>query len=92
LAAILDAYDVWLMDAGVEQLDLAPRNGMLIPGPRDTPSPQPMPRVVLIDYGGTVVYSRAKKEDTRKAWDATKLLGIRWRISGTIRWPTLQKT
>ena len=73
LAAVLDAY-VRLMHAGVEQLDLAPRNVILVPGPQDVSTPQPIPRVVLIDYGEAVVYNRAKEEEkNKKSWEATKL-------------------
>ncbi|KAK3291140.1 uncharacterized protein B0H64DRAFT_409910 [Chaetomium fimeti] len=71
LAAILDAY-VKLMHAGVEQMDLAPRNVILAPGPQDTSAPQPIPRVVIIDYAWAVVYHRAKEEVKSASWQAGK--------------------
>ncbi|KAL2128678.1 hypothetical protein VTI74DRAFT_8852 [Chaetomium olivicolor] len=60
LARILDGY-ARLKHAGVEHNDLAARNVMLLPGPLEIPRPQPIPRVVLIDYNAAVVYDISKE-------------------------------
>lgn len=67
LAKILDSY-MRQQHKGLDQGDLAPRNIILVPPPRDGPWPQPVPRVVLIDYNNAVVYSR-----TAEGHDQTKL-------------------
>ena len=67
LAKILDNY-MRQEHEGLGQNDLAPRNIILVPTPKDSPGPQPIPRVVLIDYNNAVVYSR-----TADGHDQTKL-------------------
>lgn len=57
LAKILDGY-VRQDHRGCLQDDLAPRNIILVPGPQHKTGPQPVPRVVLIDYKNAIVYGK----------------------------------
>ncbi|KAH6855529.1 hypothetical protein B0I37DRAFT_365100 [Chaetomium sp. MPI-CAGE-AT-0009] len=70
LAKILDGY-VRQEHQGCLQDDLAPRNIILVPGPQHKTGPQPIPRVVLIDYNNAIVYDRTIAG--RDASDITKL-------------------
>lgn len=59
LAKALDG-DARLMHAGINHRDVAPRNLMPVPAPQEMNDPQPLPRVVLIDYNIAEIYERSK--------------------------------
>lgn len=63
---ILEAL-AYFGDARLDDDDAAPRNVMLVPEPTKLVplSQQPLPRVVLIDFGLAVVYDRIKLKDAR---------------------------
>lgn len=58
LAKIADGY-TRQYHKGVFQDDLAARNIILVPRPQSTTKPQPVPRVVLIDYNCATVFDRS---------------------------------
>lgn len=62
LAELLEGT-VKQIHSGLVQKDMAPRNVMLVPGPsHGAVSSRSVPRVVLLDYSGAIVYPLTKQK------------------------------